>query len=139
MAELKTKSNDDSVVEFIEKVPDETKKKDCHYLLQLMETTTGAKPKLWSGGMVGFGDWHYKYESGREGDWFIMGFAPRKQNLTIYLMDGFGKYDEILARLGKHKTGKSCLYVKRLEDIDLKVLAQLVRSSFDYFVEKHGI
>lgn len=93
---------------------------------------------MWGPSIVGFGSYHYKYESGREGDWPKTGFSPRKQNLTLYIMDGFDKYDELMAKLGKHKTGKSCLYVKRLSDIDTGVLTKLVKASVAHFDKKYG-
>lgn len=99
-------------------------------MLALMKQVTKSELKMWGSSMVGFGSYHYKYESGREGDWFLAGFSPRKQNLTLYVMAGFENYAELLKKLGKHKTGKSCLYVKRLEDIDMKVLKELLTKSF---------
>ena len=128
MAELKTKPNNKSVNAFIKLV--ETKRQeDCQYLLALMQDITGNRPKMWGDSIVGFGKYHYKYKSGREGDWFITGFSPRKQNLTIYIMPGFANYSSYLSKLGKYKTSVSCLYVKKLEDIDLKVLKRLVAKS----------
>jgi hypothetical protein len=94
-----------------------------------MEEATGEKAEMWGDNIVGFGTYRYKYESGREGEWFLTGFSPRKANLTLYIMSGFSRYQELLGRLGKHKTGKSCLYINRLEDIDIKVLRRLVRES----------
>lgn len=94
-----------------------------------MQEVTGAEPRLWGSSIVGFGDYHYKYESGREGDWFVTGFSPRKQNLTLYIMAGFDNYDQLLSRLGKYKTGKSCLYINKLDDVDLDVLKELVAQS----------
>jgi hypothetical protein len=129
MAELKTKLNDASVDEFIDNITDEQRRADCRAALKLMKKVTGAKPKMWGATIVGFGSYHYKYASGREGDWFQVGFSPRKQNLTLYIMDGFAKYDELMAKLGKHKTGKSCLYVNKFADIDLAVLRELIEAS----------
>ncbi len=97
-----------------------------------MKRITKANPKMWGPGMVGFGSYHYKYASGREGDWFLTGFAPRKQNLTLYIMSGFERYSALLKRLGKHKIAKSCLYVKRLDDVDMDVLTQLIEESVAY-------
>ncbi len=102
-----------------------------------MREITGDEPAMWGPSMVGFGRYHYKYASGREGDWFVAGFSPRKQNLTLYIMSGFSGYDELMARLGKHTTGKSCLYIKRLEDVDLAVLEELIRRSVAH-VRKTG-
>ena len=137
MAELKTKPTEISVLQFIESIDDEVKKKDCFYLYDLMTKVSGSEPVMWSGSIVGFGDWHYKYKSGREGHWFVMGFSPRKQNLTIYIMDGFAGHSALIDQLGKHKTGKSCLYVKKLADIDLTVLKKLVEESYAHFKKSH--
>lgn len=138
MAEVKTKQNEASVEKFIDAVDDETKREDCRFLAKLMSEATGEEPKMWGPSIIGFGSYHYKYESGREGDWPKTGFSPRKQNLTLYIMDGFDKYDELMQQLGKHKTGKSCLYVKRLSDIDTKVLKKLVKASVAHFDKKYG-
>jgi len=129
MAELKTKPNDRNVERFLNGITDDQKRQDCFTLLELMKQITRAEPRMWGGSIVGFGSYHYRYASGREGDWFLAGFSPRKQNLTLYIMAGFEQYDELLKTLGKYKTGKACLYVKRLEDIDLSTLRKLVRQS----------
>lgn len=127
VAELKTKATDASVEEFLQGVSDETKRQDCYEILKIMKKATKAEPKLWGSSIVGFGDYHYVYDSGREGDWFITGFSPRAQNLTLYMMGGFDP--ELLQQLGKYKTGKGCLYIKKLEDVDTKVLAELIAKS----------
>ncbi len=132
MAELKTQPNETSVEAFLDGVSDETKRQDCHALVELMRQVTGEEPKMWGGSIVGFGSYHYKYASGREGDWFLAGFSPRKQNLTLYIMSGFSRHDELMSQLGKHKTGKSCLYVKKLADIDGDVLKELVERSVSH-------
>lgn len=129
MAELKTKKNDASVQAFLSSIENERRKNDSFKLLEILKISTGSKPSMWGKSIVGFGNYHYKYASGREGDWFTVGFSPGKQNLTLYIMTGFRRLDEILKRLGKHKTGKSCLYINKLEDIDLKVLKELVEMS----------
>ncbi len=131
MAELKTQKNDSSVEAFIDSISDERKRNDSRQLLELMSSVTKTEPAMWGGSIVGFGSYDYKYESGREGTWFRVGFSPRKQNLTLYLMDGFEKYEDLLSQLGKHSTGKSCLYVKKLDDVDSKVLKQLIKQSFN--------
>lgn len=128
MAELKTQKNDASVTDFLNGV-DEKRREDCFALVELMEEATGAEAKMWGASIVGFGSYHYKYASGKEGDWMLVGFSPRKQNLTLYIMSGFEEYDGLLAKLGKHSTGKSCLYIKRLADVDTDVLRQLVAAS----------
>lgn len=135
MAELKTQPNDMSVEEFLNGVADERKRLDCFTLLEMMKAVTGQEPRMWGDSIVGFGTYHYQYASGREGDWFVTGFSPRKQNLTLYIMAGFDRYDELLQQLGKHTTGKSCLYVKRLGDVDLAVLRELVQLSVDHMVD----
>lgn len=101
-------------------------------MAKLMGEITGEKPKMWGTAIVGFGNYHYKYASGREGDFLITGFSPRKQALTLYIMAGFSSYDSLMKKLGKYKTGKSCLYIKKLEDIDMKVLKQLISRSVKY-------
>ena len=132
MAELKTQPNDQSVHTFLNSVENDKKRQDSFTLLQLMEEVTGAAPKMWGDSIVGFGSYHYKYASGREGDWFLAGFSPRKQNLTLYIMAGFDEYDALLSKLGKHKTGKSCLYINKLEDVDLDTLRELVKRSVEH-------
>ncbi|MBX3050334.1 MAG: DUF1801 domain-containing protein [Caldilineaceae bacterium] len=128
MAVLKTQQNDASVEAFLHSV-DEKRREDCFALLELMEEATGAPAKMWGASIVGFGEYHYKYASGRAAEWFLVGFSPRKQNLTLYIMAGFDRYEALLADLGKHSTGKSCLYIKRLSDVDWDVLRQLVIAS----------
>lgn len=128
MSDLKTRETEADPLAFLASV-DAGRRADCETLLQLLESVTGEKAKMWGAAMIGFGSYHYRYESGREGDWFLAGFSPRKQNLTIYIMSGFDNYDALLATLGKYKTGKSCLYVKTLADIDLTVLRQLIEES----------
>ena len=138
MAELKTKPNDASVEEFLAGVEDERKQQDCQTLLELMQRVTGEPPKMWGGSIIGFGSYHFKYASGREGDWFLTGFSPRKRNLTLYIMAGFRRYDELMAQLGKHKTGKSCLYINKLDDVDLEVLEELVTQSADHVAQSNA-
>lgn len=130
-AELKTKLNDASVEDFINKIADKNIREDCKRVSEMMEKATGAKAKMWGASIIGFGTYNYKYASGREGEWMEIGFSPRKANLTLYIMSGFTKYAELLAKIGKHKTGKSCLYVKRLSDLDEKVLMELIENSIE--------
>ncbi len=127
MAELKTKKTVASVEDFLAKVSPETKRRDAVALCELMKKVTKLEPKMWGSSMVGFGDYHYKYESGHEGDTFLVGFSPRKQNLTLYIMPGFDDYAELLSKLGKHKTGKGCLYINTLDDIDVPTLQALLK------------
>jgi hypothetical protein len=132
MAELKTKQNDQSVEVFLNTVPDEKKRQDSFAILALMEEATGEPPKMWGDSIVGFGKYHYRYASGQEGDWPLTGFSPRKQNLTIYIVSGFDQYAPLMQKLGKHKTGKSCLYINKLADVDLNTLKELVRQSAEH-------
>jgi hypothetical protein len=136
MAELKTKRTGESVDAFLDAIDDETRRKDCRTVLKIMKKATKAKPKMWGPSIVGFGNYHYKYESGREGDWFLAGFSPRKRDLTLYIVAGFDRYEALMARLGKHSTGKSCLYIKRLSDIDTTVLEELVTASVQHMKQK---
>lgn len=138
MAELKTTPNEQSVEAFLQSVDNDQKRRDCYAILDLMKKAVGAEPQMWGPSIVGFGSYHYKYESGREGDWFLTGFSPRKQNLTLYIMPGFGRYEDLMNKLGKHKTGKSCLYINKLEDVDQETLKQLVEESVDYLRKKYG-
>jgi len=129
MAELKTKENDQSVDAFLATVEDPHKRADCYTLIDIMQATVGDGPRMWGDTIVGFGRYRYTYATGRTGEWMLVGFSPRKQNLTLYIMAGFDNYDELLGRLGKHTTGKSCLYVKRLSDLDMDALKALVEAS----------
>ena len=129
MAELKTKPTQESVKDFLNKVPDEGRREDSFAVAKIMEEITGEKPKMWGPSIVGFGTYHYKYASGREGDWPITAFSPRKKDLTLYIMPGFEKHDELMKQLGKHSTGKSCLYIKRLSDIHVPTLKKLIKES----------
>ncbi len=138
MAELKTKVNDQDVQAFLEAVPDEHKRRDCYNVLTLMQEVTGQEPKMWGNSIIGFGSYHYRYASGREGDWFLTGFSPRKQNMTLYIMAGFEQYDELMEKLGKYKIGKSCLYIKRLSDVDQDTLRELVRQSARHVAESNA-
>ena len=129
MAELKTKRTARSVDAFLRGITDATRQKDCRALVALMKSATGAKPEMWGPSIVGFGSYHYKYASGREADWFLAGFSPRKQNLTLYIMGGFKGADSLLKKMGKHTTGGSCLYLKGLADVDMPALKRLVERS----------
>lgn len=134
----KTVENDGSVDDFLNGVKDETKKADSLKIKSMMEEVSGETAKMWGGSIVGFGNYHYKYESGREGDFMKIGFSPRAQNLTLYIMPGFGRYEDLMSKLGKHKIGKSCLYVKKLADVDEVVLKELMTESYGYMTEKYG-
>lgn len=128
-AELKTKVNKASVEGFLDSVKDEQARKDCYEILKLMKQVTKEEPKMWGASIVGFGSYHYVGKSGREGDWMLTGFSPRKQNLTLYLMGGFDESKDLLKKLGKCKTSVGCLYIKKLEDVDKKVLKELITAS----------
>jgi hypothetical protein len=129
MAEAKTKMTDTSVDAFLDAIEDERKREDCRALVKMMKSATRAEPKMWGANIVGFGQYRYKYASGQQGDWPLVAFSPRKQNITLYIMSGFDDYDALLGKLGKHSTGKACLYIKRLSDVDQGVLKELVKQS----------
>lgn len=126
MAELKTKKTELSVDAFIRKVPEAQKRKDANIILELMEKATKVKGKMWGTSIIGFGDRHLKYESGRELDWFVMGFSPRKQNFALYISGTVEKQQSLLKKLGKHKTGKGCLYINKLDEVDMAVLKEII-------------
>ncbi len=136
MAENKTTPNDQDVEQFLNSFDDERKRKDSFTILELMKQVTGIEPRMWGSSIVGFGSYHYTYESGREGDMILAGFSPRKQNLTLYIMGGFERYDDLLKKLGKHTTGKGCLYIKRLDDVDLPTLKSLIEESVKHVKQK---
>ena len=129
MADLKTVPTKVSVDKFLRGISDQKKRADCYQILKIMEQATRSKARMWGTSIVGFGDTHYVYESGREGDWFIIGFSPRKQNLTLYMMGGFHQFEDLMKQPGKHSTGKGCLYINKLEDVDIKVLKKLISKS----------
>jgi len=130
MAENKTKKTEVSVDSFLDKVTDETQRADSYTLIELMKAVTGEPPRMWGPSIIGFGDYHYKYASGHEGDCCIVGFSPRKGKLALYVMTCVDEYAAMLAKLGKHKTGKVCVYVKKLADIDLKVLRAMIEKTY---------
>ena len=132
MAELKTQKNEGDVEAFLAGVDDDTKRADSLELLEMMRDITGETGAMWGSSIVGFGSHHYTYASGKEGEWFEVGFSPRKQNLTLYIMPGFDRYEGLLEKLGKHSIGKSCLYIKRLEQVDRAVLRELVEASVEH-------
>jgi hypothetical protein len=138
MAEAKTKATGASVEAFLAGKAEGQRLADCQSLIRMMREVTGDEPKMWGPSIVGFGEYRYKYASGREGDWPLCGFSPRKSDLTVYLMAGFEESGELMTRLGKYKTGKSCLYVKKLADIDVTVLKQLVAASVKAMKERYG-
>jgi hypothetical protein len=132
MAEIKTQPTKVSVTDFINSIDDREKRSDARNVAAMMRRATGKRARMWGTSIVGFGTYHYKYASGREGDFFLTGFSPRKQALTVYIMAGFSRFDRLMKKLGKHKKGKSCLYVKRLADVDQGVLEQLINESVKF-------
>jgi len=139
MNTLKTRVNDASVTDFINTVPEETKRQDGFELLKLFSKITGEKPKMWGPSIIGFGVYHYKSDrSQQEGDWPLTGFSPRKQNLTLYIMPGFEDYTDLLDKLGKHKTSKGCLYINKLADVNMAVLEKLIAKSFTDMQKKYS-
>ena len=137
MAELKTKQNSASVNAFIAAVDDNQQRADARKISAMMRAATGFRAKMWGTNIIGYGSYHYKYASGQEGDWPIVGFSPRKQNLSLYIMPGFGRFDKLMAKLGKFKTGKSCLYIKRLADVDENVLEKLIDGFVKHMRKQH--
>ena len=137
MAENKTKPTKAGVTAFLNSVEDRQKRADCRKVAAMMRRATGKRAKMWGSSIVGFGTYHYKYDSGREGDFILTGFSPRKQALTVYIMPGFSRYDALLKKLGKYKTGKSCLYIKRLADVDERVLERLIGESVKDMRDKY--
>lgn len=131
MSENKTRPTDLDVTEFLTNVDHQTRREDGFALLEMMKEITGETAVLW-GSIIGFGSYHYKYESGREGDMPLIGFSPRKQSMTVYIMPGFDEYDEMLGKLGKHKIGKACLYINKLADVDETTLRQLIKHAYDH-------
>jgi hypothetical protein len=129
MAEMKTTENKKSVASFLSTIEDVQKRADCKAIAKMMRDATGKRAKMWGTAIVGFDKYDYKYESGRSGTFMITGFSPRAQNISVYIMPGFSKFGTLMKKLGKHKTGKSCLYIKRLADVDEKILSRLIRES----------
>lgn len=137
MSENKTVKNNASVEDFLNAVEHTTRKKDAFTLLEMMKEITGEQAAMWGDSIVGFGEYHYKYDSGREGDFLMIGFSPRKTSTTLYIMNGFDRYDELLGQLGKHKTGRSCLYITNLKNVDLDILQTLIKESYNYMYDKY--
>ena len=139
MAENKTKETRASVAAFLNAVDDPRKRADARRIAAMMRRATGNNAKMWGSSLVGYGKYHYKYDSGREGDFMLTGFSPRKQNLTIYIMPGFDEFPALMNKLGKYKTGKSCLYINKLEDVDEKVLEQLITRSVNVMRKRYNV
>lgn len=137
MSEPKTLANDASVEDFLAAVPNARRREDSGKVLDLMREVTGEPARMWGDSIVGFGTYHYRYKSGREGDWPRTGFSPRKQYLAIYIMPGFGEYETLLSRLGKHRTSVSCLYINKLADVDMDVLREIVAGSYQEMARRY--
>lgn len=137
MAENKTKPTSISVAAFLNAIDDKERRRDCKKVAAMMRAATGKRATMWGASIVGFGRYHYKYASGREGDFLITGFSPRAQALTLYIMPGFKQFEPLMKKLGKYKTGKSCLYIKRLSDVDEGVLQRLIEGSVRHMRQKY--
>jgi hypothetical protein len=137
MAERKTSLNDQDPIQYLNRIANEEKRNDSFDIMELMQTATGEEPKMWGDSIIGFGSYHYKYASGREGEWFLVGFSPRKQKFTLYIMSGFENYEMLLGKLGKYKRAKSCLYIKKLADVDIEILREIVRQSAIHMRDTH--
>jgi hypothetical protein len=138
MADLKNAPTNASVEAFLSAIADDTRRQECLTVMNIMRKATKAPPKMWGPSIVGFGSYHYKYESGREGAWFLTGYSPRKRELTLYILAGFKRYEALMRKLGKYRTGKSCLYIKTLADIDVDVLEQLIQESVSHVARAHA-
>jgi hypothetical protein len=138
MADLKTRPTGESVEDYLRDAVDDARRPDCIELLRIMRRVTGVEPQMWGPSIIGFGSYHYRYASGREGDWFLTGFAVRARDLTVYVMAGFDESEATLARLGRHRLGKSCLYIKRLADVDVTVLEELIAQSVAALRDESG-
>jgi len=139
MAENKTQPTAVKPADFVEAVEHPVRREDARTLLALMERITGWEPQMWGPAIIGFGTYHYTYESGREGEFMRTGFSPRKANMVVYIMPGYSDYSEKLARLGKHKLGKSCLYINKLADVDMAVLEEIIRAGLDDMAKKYPL
>lgn len=137
MSTKKTKKNDASVTDFLDNVTHPVKREDSLELLRMMKEITGVAPKMWGVSIVGFDEYHYVYASGREGDWPIVGFSPRKQNISLYIMPGFTRFEQLLEKLGKHKVSKSCLYINKLADVNKEILAEIITESVAVMRKKY--
>jgi len=137
MAALKTKKNKSSVTAFLNKIKHKQRREDCFKRLELIKTITKEEPVMWGTSIVGFGSYHYVYASGREGDWPVAGFSPRAQNISIYIMAGIDAFPDLMDQLGKYKTGVSCLYISKLEDIDLTILKRLIKASIQVIKKRY--
>jgi hypothetical protein len=138
MAELKTKLTYKSVADYLNAIESEQVRQDCWAIVELMQAATKAEPKMWGSSIVGFGTYHYIYASGREGDWMLTAFSPRKRNITLYILGGFDEYDQLIDSLGKCTRGKGCIYIKRLSDIDVPTLKELIQKSISRTINTYN-
>jgi hypothetical protein len=139
MAEIKTKPTRENASDFLSRITDDQRRTDCLVLLDMMKTATGAEPVMWGESIVGFGSYRYRYESGRQVEWFTVGFSPRKSDLTLYLMPySFDRFQDLLSGLGKHRLGKGCLYIKRLADVNQVVLQELIEQTVQVMSAQRG-
>lgn len=138
MAEIKTKKTDESFSKFLNIIEDETKRNDCFEIAEMMKQVSKCEPKMWGTAIIGFDSYHYKYESGHEGDMCMIGFSPRKQNITLYISEGVNNQKKLLEELGKHKTSKGCLYINKLADVNTEVLKKLIKASYVFMKIKYG-
>lgn len=138
MSENITQPTKTSVKRFIDSVEHDTRRSDAKKLLKMFKEITGEKPVLWGNSLIGFGQYHYRYDSGREGDMMMTGFSPRKSSLSVYVIGGFSELDDLLSKLGKHKIGKACLYINKLADVDEAVLRMLIEKAYSYMQEKYA-
>lgn len=136
--EIKTKKNSASVSAFISAVKDEQKRADCKTIMKMMKAVTGKQPKMWGKNIVGYDSYHYTYASGQKGDWPVIAFSPRASTITLYIMSGFDEYEDLMKKLGKHKTGKSCLYIQKLQDVDVKVLERIMKKSVAWMKKQYA-
>lgn len=134
----KTVANNNSVAEFIQQIIDTKKQQQTKDIVSMMQECTGEEPVMWGTSIIGFGTYHYRYDSGREGDFMKAGFSPRKSNFSLYIMSGMKRFPELMDKLGKYKTGKSCLYIKDIGDVDTEILKKLIKESYNYMTKKYG-
>jgi hypothetical protein len=137
MAEAKTKANSASVDTFLNSIPDDQVRKDCRAIAQIMQKAANAPPQMWGTSIVGFGTYRFKYADGRKADWMITAFSPRRQNITLYIYGGFEEYEKLTSQLGKYSCGKSCIYIKRLSDVDMAALKKLIKASVQHVLKKN--
>ena len=138
MAEIKTKKTDESFSKFLNIIEDETKRNDCFEIAEMMKQVSKCEPKMWGTAIIGFDSYHYKYESGHEGDMCMIGFSPRKQSITLYISAGINNQNNLLEELGKHKTSKGCLYINKLADVNTEVLKKLIKACYVFMKNKYG-